>query len=244
MKVNLGNIIPISTIDWSGRSSCVIFFNGCYFKCLYCQNYALLDSTRLIETENIKQQIIDAKPFISAVVISGGEPTMQFKALYEIAKFAKQQNLLVGIQTNGYCPDKLQMLSDHKLIDKLFVDIKADPLNNKKYSILTGDIENAAEKLIQTLNIANIVIEARTTIFKSINDSLEILKFLKTNKYSHTYVIQQGIHYKFLDDNINKKDMFSYKEMVSVAKDVCLQTESKSIKIRTKKSGEEIICVS
>jgi len=242
MKVNLGNIIPISTIDWSGRSSIIIFFNGCYFKCPYCQNYTTLDSVRLIEIEDIKKQIIDAKPFISAVIISGGEPTMQFKALYELAKFAKQQNLLVGIQTNGYCPDKLQMLSDHKLADKLFVDIKADPLNTKKYSSLTGNIENAAEKLIQTLNIANIVIEARTTIFKSINDSLGIFKFIKNNKYSHTYVIQQGIHYKFLDEAINKTEMFTYNEMISIATNICVQTNTKSIKIRTKEHGEEIIC--
>src|SRR5659263_174003 len=37
-----GIVIPISTIDWYGRSVSVIFFNGCNFKCLYCSNNSFI----------------------------------------------------------------------------------------------------------------------------------------------------------------------------------------------------------
>jgi len=36
-----GIVIPISTIDWYGRSVSVIFFNGCNFKCLYAPTTTL-----------------------------------------------------------------------------------------------------------------------------------------------------------------------------------------------------------
>ncbi|MGZ3809854.1 MAG: hypothetical protein ACXVCE_17350, partial [Bacteriovorax sp.] len=74
-----GIVIPVSTIDWYGRSVSVIFFNGCNFKCLYCSNNnfikvanqriePLYKGGSVMEIEEIEKMIIDAKMFISAVV--------------------------------------------------------------------------------------------------------------------------------------------------------------------------------
>lgn len=241
MKVNVGKIISISTIDWHGRSSHVIFFNGCNFRCPYCQNYKLLDCKRLVDIEKIERGILDAKMFISAVVFSGGEPTMQPDGLIRIAKFVKRQGLLVGIQTNGSFPDVLRELVKRKLADKIFLDIKASPLKGYRYGQITNGAYIAADRVTQSLNIPNITIEARTTIFRSLNDSLEIAKYLVDNNYNGKYVIQQGVPWNTPDDKIRKEDIFTREDMISIAKNITEEVELKGIKIRTREKGEEYI---
>jgi pyruvate formate lyase activating enzyme len=66
-----------------------------------------------------------SSPYISGVVFSGGEPTLQKDALIELARYAKEQNLDVGIQTNGFFPDTLGRLIEEKLIDKVALDFKS-----------------------------------------------------------------------------------------------------------------------
>jgi pyruvate formate lyase activating enzyme len=65
-----------------------------------------------------------SSPFISSVVFSGGEPTLQKNALLELARFAKKQHLNVGIQTNGQFPETLEAIIAEKLADKIAIDYK------------------------------------------------------------------------------------------------------------------------
>lgn len=242
MKVNVGKIISISTVDWYGRSSHVIFFNGCPLRCPWCQNYKLLECKKLMDIEKIEKSILDAKMFISAVVFSGGEPTMQPNALLELTKFIKGQGLFVGIQTNGYFPDILRELAKKKLVDKIFLDIKASPLESMRYSEITNANDaHIVSRVIQTLHIPDIDIEVRTTIFRSINDSLEIAKYLEEHNYNGTYVIQQGVPWNAPNDKIRKEDILTREEMISIAKNINTDIGLKGIKIRTREKGEEYI---
>lgn len=234
MKLNFGGMIPVSTIDWYGRSASVIFFNCCPFRCLYCQNYKLLDATNLIAIEEIEKRILEVKSFISAVVFSGGEPTMQYEALERLAKFAKEQGLLVGIETNGYYPKRLERLIEKKLVDKLFLDVKA-PLNDaQRYSIITGK-GDAAERVLESLNL-RVAIEVRTTVFRSFADVSGIAKSLEG--YDCTYILQQGIPENAQSDKIRKERILSRDELVVLAQSVSFLRD---VRIRTSEKGEEKI---
>lgn len=237
MRANLGEIVPISTVDWHGRSSCTIFLNGCDLRCPYCQNYKLLNKVNMVDIEKIERDILDTKRFISTVVFSGGEPTMQPGALFSIAKFVKRQGLLVGIQTNGCYPEILKKLANEKLVDKIFLDVKADLLNPERYGQITGNI-NAHHRVIQSLHIPNVAIEARTTIFRSLNDTLEIATYLLEHNYNNIYIIQQGVPWNAPDDKIKKEDILTRKEIISIAKNVKFL---QGVKIRTREKGEEYI---
>ena len=104
MKVNYAGTIPLSTLDWRGKAAVTIFFRGCPLRCPYCQNYPYLEEPDLVELDFVKEQIRNSRPFVSAVVFSGGEPLMQ-KAVVPLAEFAKELGLLVGIHTNGCYPE-------------------------------------------------------------------------------------------------------------------------------------------
>lgn len=245
MKVFSGIMIPISTIDWYGRSVSVVFFNGCNFKCLFCSNNnfikvanqriePLYRGGHVMELEELKKHIIDAKNFISAVVFSGGEPTTQYEILEHLARFAKEEGLLVGIETNGYYPERLFRLIRLKLLDKIFLDIKAPLDDARKYSMITGGNEDAAQRVLESLNLRGADIEVRTTVFRSFSDVPGIAKSLAG--HDCTYVIQQGIPENAPDNEIRKEKALTREELLSLAQSVSFL---KDVRIRTKEKGEE-----
>lgn len=246
-QVFSGIMIPVSTIDWYGRSVSVVFFNGCNFDCIYCSNKTFIDMSNkleplfkkgnVVDIEEIEKQIIDAKPFISAVVFSGGEPTAHPRELERLVKFTKEQGLLVGIETNGYYTDRLEGLIKKKLIDKIFLDIKASPQDTQKYSMITGGIVDASEKALRTLNLKDVDIEVRTTVFPSFaTDIPEIAKSIAGRNC--TYVIQQGIPEYAPDENIRKEKPLTRDELAALARSL---TFMRDVRIRTREKGEERI---
>ena len=68
--------------------------------------------------------IASSAPFISGIVISGGEPTLQRDAVIALAGYAKTLGLKVGIQTNGLFPDTLDSLIRERLVDRVAIDYK------------------------------------------------------------------------------------------------------------------------
>jgi pyruvate formate lyase activating enzyme len=241
-----GIMIPVSTIDWYGRSVSVIFFNGCNFDCLYCSNNKFIEvANRLeplfkkgtaVDIEEIEKQVLDAKSFISAVVFSGGEPTAHPRELEHLARFAKGHGLLVGIETNGYYPERLRGLIEKKLVDKLFIDIKVPPDDAKRYAIITGGVRDAAEHVLRSLALPDIAVEIRTTVFRSFADVTGIARALKGRDC--TYVIQQGIPEYAPDEKIKKEKPFTRDELEALAKSISFL---KDVRIRTREKGEERI---
>lgn len=77
MNANYGSYIPISTVDWHGKAAVALFLRGCPFRCPYCQNYEILEGSDLLEVKVLKDKIENSIPFVSSLVISGGEPLIQ-----------------------------------------------------------------------------------------------------------------------------------------------------------------------
>ena len=124
IRLNYGGFIPLSTVDWRGRSVCTVFFRGCPLRCSYCQNATILAGEDLRDTDEIIDLIRGSKIAASGVIFSGGEPTMQKDALLVIAHAAKKLGLAVGIQTNGLFPDTIEALIRERLVDRIAIDYK------------------------------------------------------------------------------------------------------------------------
>lgn len=245
MKLNFGGIVPISTIDWHGRASLVIFFRGCPFRCIYCQNPSIINGMDLVDIETIKNKILNIKPYVSAVVFSGGEPTMQYGALKSLAQYAKDLNLDVGIQTNGYYPNAIKELISLSLVDKISIDVKA-PLNPNIYEKVVGirakRVVTRVAKTLDILKSSTVSFEVITTVFKSFFENIEqrsevsdqCIKYIEQiaetlRDYKCTYVIQNG------------NNTFSRNELIELALHAAMVSNQLDVRIRTKESGEESI---
>ena len=99
----------ISSVEFHGNMSLVIFMSKCPLACRYCHNVELLEDTTQKTFDEVKLEIDNAADFIDAVVISGGEPLMQLDALIEIFTYIKSINLKTKLDTSGIYPEKVTL---------------------------------------------------------------------------------------------------------------------------------------
>jgi pyruvate formate lyase activating enzyme len=124
IRVNFGGFVPLSTVDWRGRSVCTVFLRGCPLQCSYCQNEAIQTGEDFRTTDEVMEMIAGSAKFISGVVFSGGEPTLQKEALIDLAARVRKAGLAVGVHTNGFYPETLRALISDRLVDKVALDYK------------------------------------------------------------------------------------------------------------------------
>ncbi len=240
MEINFGGIIPISTIDWYGKVSIVIFFRKCPLRCPFCQNYKLLDEDNLVDIKEIESEIEKAKDFVNAVVFSGGEPMMQFDQIKSLADFAKRCKLFVGIETNGCYPERLKELIERDLVDKVFLDVKAPLSDPELYSkVIGGDDAKTVSLVRKSLEICKDRLEVRTTVFKGLIFKKEHIKAIAEEIPDVTYVIQQGRPEQGPNEELKQYGVPSRDELVELAR-IARQFLS-HVRIRTKEFGEEVI---
>jgi pyruvate formate lyase activating enzyme len=199
--VNFGGFVPISTIDWRGRAACVVFLRGCPLRCSYCQNEAIQIGEDYRDSQEIKEMIHSSSPFVSGIVISGGEPTLQKDAVTELARYAKSLDLKVGLQTNGLFPGTLDTLISEKLVDRIALDYKT---RWEGFSTLPGgystmpadNYEKSLKKSIQLCKNAsrdNILSEFEVVI-TAFYENTEYIKKISAEIGTTPLVLQQGEH--------------------------------------------------
>ncbi|MBZ3935685.1 anaerobic ribonucleoside-triphosphate reductase activating protein [Methanimicrococcus blatticola] len=250
MNANVGGVVPLSTVDWHGKSAVVVFLNGCSFRCGYCHNYDLLTKSNPTDLDLVKKRIMESKPFISSVVFLGGEPLMQGDAVEEIAVFSKENGLLVGIHTNGYYPETVSLLIEKNLADKFFVDIKA-PFEKEIYNKTVGvQAENIIERIQETIQIIDkspAELEIKTTVFPEIVGTKEqiadISKWMNENirqKTKLTYVLQQGKGGNSNDPVFQKMTFLSPEEMNELAKTALEYLKNTPVITQTDEDGRVV----
>ena len=77
--MDIGGIQKVSLIDYPDKLATIIFTNGSVFKCHYCYNSGLVLPLfqEHISWDEIIAYLKKRKDVLDAVVITGGEPTMQ-----------------------------------------------------------------------------------------------------------------------------------------------------------------------
>ncbi|WP_406659922.1 anaerobic ribonucleoside-triphosphate reductase activating protein [Methanolobus sp. ZRKC3] len=253
MEINYGNTIPISTIDWHGRVSIVFFLRGCPYRCPYCQNYELLKENNMVDVSELEKSIKKSKPFVSSMVLSGGEPLAQKAASMHLASFAKENGLLVGVHTNGFFPKVMGEMVKEKLVDKFFIDVKAPLDDTRLYAKAIGChdfslslkpetvLENVRQSILLTLE--SVDIELRTTVFRdfigSVDDVSGIARSLLqlTGNRDVPYVIQQGVPDNAMLESMRSMEPYNRDEMLELA--MAAHEFLDNIYIRTREKGNE-----
>jgi pyruvate formate lyase activating enzyme len=252
MKLNLGDIVSTSTLDWPGKVVLVVFMRGCPFKCPYCSNARFIevpDDCEGTGIESVNARVLDASKFVDGVVFSGGEPFMQPAALKEMASYVKGLGLLVGVHTNGAYPDRIRDMVNEGLLDAVFLDIKA-PLEPEAYAAASGGagiLKDVGRSLALCCGLRKEnklrFLEARTTVFNGIADGPEdVKKIASAIECADAYVIQQGRPEAAADERLKATEAVPRKELLELAK-VGRQYvgDVKIVKVRTHLFGDEAV---
>ena len=118
----------------------VVFLQGCPFRCLYCANPDTISAEGGTPTdmEHIVRMAVSQKPFFGkrgGVTFSGGEPTVQAKALSPLFDKLHGEGINICLDTNGgvWNSDVEELLGKTDLV---LLDVKQ--FNPERHESLTG----------------------------------------------------------------------------------------------------------
>lgn len=224
-----GGLTLMSTIDYPGKISSVIYTRGCNFDCEYCHNYHLNyshENSYSMKWEQIQKTIKNHKMLIDGIVITGGEPTLHRNKLIDLCKWLKEQKLLVKLDTNGSNPDIVNQLVNCQLIDFVAMDIKSTWDKYDEVARVKVNVDN----LKKTVDIIKKELpencDFRTTIhskYHTINDIKAIANIV-------------GIHYPYSlqlcrpTSRFKCKNKYTIKKLIEI-RDV-LNSEGFNVKVK------------
>ena len=201
IQINFGGFVSLSTIDWRGRSVCTVFLRGCPLSCSYCQNEEIQSGRDCRKIEEIFAMIRSSSPYISGVIFSGGEPTMQKEGLTALARYTKKLQLAVGIQTNGLFPDTLESLITERLVDKVAIDYKTtwEGYSGPESGTCSDVKENYEKNVLKSVEICKNAYGKKTlgefeVVFTIFYENQEYLKEIAKKTGDVPLVLQQGEH--------------------------------------------------
>ena len=219
--MTINGMQKLTLLDYPGNVACLIFTQGCNFRCPFCHNSGLLDmnnNCEKIDEKEVFKYLENRKGLLDGVCISGGEPLLQKDIEYFIRK-VKDLGYKVKLDTNGSSPKKLKQLIEEGLIDYVAMDIKNDFLNYDKTAGMCTNIDNI-KKSIEIIENSNIEYEFRTTIVKQFHDvgKLEkIIQYIGPNAryYIQNYqdcssVLQRGL------DGFDEEELLNIKNTLGV----------------------------
>ncbi len=214
--MKIAGIQKLTLLDYPGKTACIIFTQGCNFKCGYCQNSSLipLKGDELISEEEVIDYLKKRQNVLDGVVISGGEPTIQKDLKVFISKI-KELGYLVKLDTNGTNNELLKELLDNHLLDYVAMDIKST-FNDYENIIKKKINVDSIKKSIKLLKETPIDHEFRTTIIKDIHDIDKILNICKFLGKEEKYYLQNFEQSEFVVDK--KLESFTKEELIDIQK--------------------------
>jgi len=193
--MNISGFQKQSLIDYPGKIASVVFTQGCNLSCPYCHNRQLIPAGQgIIAASETLDYFRRNNLLLDAVVITGGEPTLQ-KDLSEYISAIKQTGLKVKLDTNGTNPRLVARLLGMNLIDYVAMDVKSQ-LTEETYSLGSGVKISAGmlERICESVKLiiqSGIDHEFRTTVCRELVSFENIRAICRDLDDARKYFIQQ-----------------------------------------------------
>ncbi|MEB0042248.1 MULTISPECIES: anaerobic ribonucleoside-triphosphate reductase activating protein [unclassified Pseudomonas] len=155
-------MVPLTTLDYPGQLSCVLFCQGCAWRCRYCHNPQLIPPRGSDEVDwpQVLAFLQRRQGLLDAVVFSGGEPTLQ-DALRGAMDEVRGMGFLVGLHSAGIKP--AAFLKAVAGADWVGFDIKSLPEDCRAITQVEGSGE-ANWLSLEHLLASGVDYECRTTV--------------------------------------------------------------------------------
>ena len=197
--MKFGGLQRTSLLDFPDRISSILFTVGCNLRCPFCYNRRLIIDPKppFLSEEDALEILLSRKKYVDAVVITGGEPTMN-RDLPEFIRKLKENGFQVKLDTNGFYPETLRESLPY--LDYVAMDVKT---SLEKYKLLGAkDTENLLRS-IQIIMEGKVDYEFRNTVVPRIVDEEDIIKIGKMVEGAKRFAFQQFRPGETLDEAFN-----------------------------------------
>lgn len=215
----IGALQKTTLIDYPGKIACVVFTQGCNFKCGYCHNPELVFPNQWEKpvVENIFFEYLERrKNQLEGVCVTGGEPTIH-RDLSKFIKQIKEFGLSVKLDTNGTKPKVLQDLIDENLLDYIAMDIKG-PVD--RYSEISNS-KVSPHKITKSVDLvmgSGLPYEFRTTVVKDQLAKRDFAEIGKLIEGARLYYLQKFKPTKTNDPSFMERKTYSDEEFVKIVR--------------------------
>jgi pyruvate formate lyase activating enzyme len=227
----------ISSVEFHGNMSLVLFMSKCPLACRYCHNVELLEDNTEKSFEEIKHEIDSSADFLDAIVISGGEPLVQTDAVIEILQYVREIGLKTKLDTSGIYPDHLKRILDLNLLDYVSLDVKT---TFSKYRKITGaNVGFQVKKSMELINEAGVHLEIRTTYVPTLHTKKDIMNLVDEIE-ADVYTIQQFRNKNVLDPALEKVEVPNPHDLMALASEIKPYFDG-VVKVKSGEFGEQIV---
>lgn len=186
------HLLKTSLIDYPGKIASVLFTGHCNLSCGYCHNAPLLDGSihDFMTWQDAIALLELRKHRVDAVVISGGEPTLE-PALMMRLENIKHAGFSIKLDTNGTQAKTLKAVLEAGLVDYVALDLKG---SHDHYLNHFGASPDHLHNIAQTLDLlkhSGVPYELRTTLLKDLHTPLVFSEWFKTKDPINRWVLQQ-----------------------------------------------------
>ncbi|NMZ60446.1 anaerobic ribonucleoside-triphosphate reductase activating protein [Pseudomonas nitroreducens] len=112
--LRVGGLVPLTTLDYPGLLACVLFCQGCAWRCRYCHNPELIAprGEHEIHWDDILAFLRRRQGLLQGVVFSGGEATLQ-NALPDAMASVRAMGFRAGLHSAGIRPEAFARALPH-----------------------------------------------------------------------------------------------------------------------------------
>ena len=220
----VGGITPFSTVDCPGAVSTVMYLQGCPFRCPYCHNPSLRDTSGPGRSaEDIRRFLTQRAGFIETIVLSGGEPLMRLSDIRRIGAMAGSLGYRVAMHTTGYYPRSLQSFLASCRLSWVGLDLKAD---REGYPDICGKADGY-DRMTSSLGLlreSGVPVEIRTTISPEMADDSRLDRLVEAYEDLHVErPVWQIMAIKGRTDISLKKRLIDYLNRRNLAQRILLR---------------------
>ena len=160
--LRVGGMVPLTTIDYPGQLACVLFCQGCAWRCRYCHNPQLIPprGTEEVDWRRVLAFLQRRQDLLDAGVFSGGEPTLQ-DALPDAMDEVRALGFRIGLHSAGIKPAAFAKVLAGA--DWVGFDVKALPEDCQAITRVEGS-GSANWRSLEHLLASGVDYECRTTV--------------------------------------------------------------------------------
>jgi pyruvate formate lyase activating enzyme len=189
--VHIKALLPASVIEYPGHIADVLYVGACNFRCPFCYNVDLVlrpECLPDLDESGLLQHLRPRVKFVDALVISGGEPTLQ-PDLIPFLSEVRQTGLKIKLDTNGYQPAVLGQCLERGLLDYVAMDIKSSPGKYARAAGVPVDVARIQQSIALLLH-SSVDFEFRTTVVPGLVDADDVRAIVQLISGARRYYLQ------------------------------------------------------